>query len=319
MTDPGGGYGWRAGSTPCSLGGRRARGAGERRDPPPIAVLLLPRELESVHPARPGRGSADARPAWWPSSPRGSPTARICGCPRRSPTAWRRRRRGGCGCPGVPRAIVIFHPLQYPLARGLIAQHPDARALVLALGPLRGRLRRDAAPARAAGGAAPGREHARRGDDRRLRRARRARARGGRRAAARPARRRLVPGARPGRDGRRGVARAPRPPHRLGAAARGRRGDAGARAAADRRVARGRVRPRPDYQACRAAPNLVWLGRRSRRGGGAADPCADVGIVPFERSEFNDTALPYRILKYARLGRRTIAPDLRACARGSAR
>ena len=28
--------------------------------------------------------------------------------------------------PGVPRAIVIFHPLQYPLARGLIAQHPDA-------------------------------------------------------------------------------------------------------------------------------------------------------------------------------------------------
>ena len=28
--------------------------------------------------------------------------------------------------PGVPRAIVIFHPLQYPLARGLIARHPDA-------------------------------------------------------------------------------------------------------------------------------------------------------------------------------------------------
>ena len=28
--------------------------------------------------------------------------------------------------PGIPRAIVIFHPLQYPLARGLIAQHPDA-------------------------------------------------------------------------------------------------------------------------------------------------------------------------------------------------
>ena len=26
----------------------------------------------------------------------------------------------------MPRAIVIFHPLQYPLARGLIAQHPDA-------------------------------------------------------------------------------------------------------------------------------------------------------------------------------------------------
>jgi hypothetical protein len=38
---------------------------------------------------------------------------------------------------------------------------------------------------------------------------------------------------------------------------------------------------------------------------------ADVGIVPFERSEFNETALPYRILKYARLGRRTISPDLK--------
>jgi hypothetical protein len=35
-----------------------------------------------------------------------------------------------------------------------------------------------------------------------------------------------------------------------------------------------------------------------------------VGIVPFEKSEFNDTALPYRILKYARLGRRTVSPDL---------
>ena len=26
----------------------------------------------------------------------------------------------------MPRAIVIFHPLQYPLARSLIARHPDA-------------------------------------------------------------------------------------------------------------------------------------------------------------------------------------------------
>ena len=32
--------------------------------------------------------------------------------------------------------------------------------------------------------------------------------------------------------------------------------------------------------------------------------------MPFERSQFNDSALPYRIIKYARLGRRTIAPDL---------
>ena len=67
----------------------------------------------------------------------------------------------------------------------------------------------------------------------------------------------------------------------------------------------------PDYQACRAAPNLVWLGRRSDEEAARLIQCADVGIVPFERSEFNDTALPYRIIKYARLGRRTITPDLK--------
>jgi hypothetical protein len=38
--------------------------------------------------------------------------------------------------------------------------------------------------------------------------------------------------------------------------------------------------------------------------------CADVGIVPFKVEPFNDAGLPYRILKYARLGRRTVSPDL---------
>jgi hypothetical protein len=66
-----------------------------------------------------------------------------------------------------------------------------------------------------------------------------------------------------------------------------------------------------DFQACRAAPNLVWLGRRSDEEAARLIACADVGIVPFERSEFNETALPYRIIKYARLGRRTITPDLK--------
>ena len=32
--------------------------------------------------------------------------------------------------------------------------------------------------------------------------------------------------------------------------------------------------------------------------------------MPFKRHPFNDAGLPYRILKYARLGRRTIAPEL---------
>ena len=66
----------------------------------------------------------------------------------------------------------------------------------------------------------------------------------------------------------------------------------------------------PDYRACRTAPNLVWLGRRSDDEAARLILCADVGIVPFEHGPFNDAGLPYRILKYARLGRRTVTPDL---------
>ena len=61
---------------------------------------------------------------------------------------------------------------------------------------------------------------------------------------------------------------------------------------------------------CRTAPNLVWLGRRSDEEAARLILCADVGILPFRVEPFNDAALPYRILKYARLGRRTVSPDL---------
>ena len=65
-----------------------------------------------------------------------------------------------------------------------------------------------------------------------------------------------------------------------------------------------------DFAACRAATNLLWLGHRSDEEAARLILCADVGIVPFTSHPFNDAGLPYRILKYARLGRRTIAPDL---------
>jgi hypothetical protein len=65
-----------------------------------------------------------------------------------------------------------------------------------------------------------------------------------------------------------------------------------------------------DYAACRAAPNLVWLGTRSDEEAAQLIRTADVGIVPFKVEPFNDAGLPYRILKYARLGRRTVSPDL---------
>jgi hypothetical protein len=66
----------------------------------------------------------------------------------------------------------------------------------------------------------------------------------------------------------------------------------------------------PDFHWCRRAPSLVWLGRRSDEEAARLILCADVGILPFRVEPFNDAALPYRILKYARLGRRTISPEL---------
>ena len=69
-----------------------------------------------------------------------------------------------------------------------------------------------------------------------------------------------------------------------------------------------------DYAWCRAAPGLVWLGERSDEEAARLILCADVGIVPFKLEPFNDAGLPYRILKYARLGRRTVSPPLAGVA-----
>src|SRR3954464_13386741 len=54
-------------------------------------------------------------------------------------------------------------------------------------------------------------------------------------------------------------------------------------------------------------------GRRGRCSEGEAAGLmrgGAVGFVPFEGSAFNDTSLPQRILKAARLGRRTVCPPL---------
>ena len=66
-----------------------------------------------------------------------------------------------------------------------------------------------------------------------------------------------------------------------------------------------------DFAACRALPNLVWLGALDDEAAARMIVCADCGIVPFKREPFNDAGLPYRILKAARLGRRSITPPLR--------
>ena len=65
-----------------------------------------------------------------------------------------------------------------------------------------------------------------------------------------------------------------------------------------------------DFAACREHPSLVWLGPQDDTAASRLILAADVGIVPFKLEPFNDAGLPYRILKYARLGRRTVTPDL---------
>jgi hypothetical protein len=66
----------------------------------------------------------------------------------------------------------------------------------------------------------------------------------------------------------------------------------------------------PDFAWCRSAPNFVWLGPVGDEAAARLVLCSDVGIVPFKVEPFNEAGLPYRILKYARVGRRTVTPNL---------
>ncbi|HEX2104901.1 MAG TPA: hypothetical protein VHF51_14695 [Solirubrobacteraceae bacterium] len=66
----------------------------------------------------------------------------------------------------------------------------------------------------------------------------------------------------------------------------------------------------PDFDAVRAMPQFVWLGAVSDAAAARLILISDVGIVPFKAEPFNDAALPYRIIKYARLGRATVSPAL---------
>ena len=65
-----------------------------------------------------------------------------------------------------------------------------------------------------------------------------------------------------------------------------------------------------DYAAVEQLDNVLFLGRRSDAEAARLMLCADAGILPFKAEPFNDAGLPYRILKAARLGRRTVTPML---------
>jgi glycosyltransferase involved in cell wall biosynthesis len=305
MTDPAGGYGWRLGTTPWGLKGVAARAEKAMGpEPPKLCVLLLPRELEQfilrdqAEDLLTGPGVIAVEPARIPY-----------GAYLRMPEAvgdglaasQARRMR----LPGIPRAVVIFHPLQYPLARGLLVAHPGCELWYWRWD--RYEVAYDASP-----------RQRERLEDLHLA----ASARAALTVVVSDALREeeapsvLVPLAADSFP-------APPPANTIAVSL----GHLGRRT--DWKLLRAVSEGMPelilllvgawhdeesghdeDYAYCRSAPNLVWLGHRSDEEAARLIQCADVGIVPFEHSAFNETALPYRIIKYARQGRRTIVPDL---------
>jgi hypothetical protein len=277
----------------------------------PIAVLLLPRSLErfilrdqaqdllrapgvvAVEPARVPYGAFGRLPGWLADG-----------------LAIRQARRLLRRLPGDPRAIVIFHPFQYPLARALVAARPDCELWYSiwdrydhaydASPKLRERiaeLHAQASERAALTFAVSGKLVELERED-------------GREALNVPSAADSFP--------------APDPSGAVIAVSLGHLGWrtdwALLRTVAQRMPElvvllvgawhEDECSDDADFHVCRSLPNLVWLGERSDDEAARLVLCADVGIVPFKVEPFNDAGLPNRILKYARLGRRSIAPDL---------
>jgi hypothetical protein len=102
--------------------GRRRRGEVPDRG---LLVLLLPARLEDS-PARERAEELLAAPgavAVEPAAIGYGATSRLPGLLRERIAAGQARRMA---LPGRPRAVAVFDPAQYPLARALLAEHPEA-------------------------------------------------------------------------------------------------------------------------------------------------------------------------------------------------
>jgi hypothetical protein len=131
MTDPGGGYGWRtARHLPRRRGGvfgwgRIAEEAELLGQDRPLCLLLLPAPLEAFALRDRAEDLLSAPGVAAVDPPRLSYTAAArLGESFADALAVIQARR--MRLPGHPRALVVFHPLQYPLARALAGIHPDA-------------------------------------------------------------------------------------------------------------------------------------------------------------------------------------------------
>jgi hypothetical protein len=139
MTDPGGGYGWRsARHLPRRRGGvfsfgRIAEEAELFGQDRPLCLLLLPTPLEAFALRERAENLLTAPGVAAVDPPRLSyrGAARLGESVADGLTMVQARRMR---LPGIPRALVVFDPLQYPLARALINVYPDAE---LWYGPMR--------------------------------------------------------------------------------------------------------------------------------------------------------------------------------------
>jgi hypothetical protein len=91
----------------------------------PLGVLLLPRRLEEFELADHARELL-AIPRVVAVEPSRRRTPRLL----RDTLPWRHAKR--LRFPGEPRALVLYHPAQYPLARALMARHREAELWYIA-------------------------------------------------------------------------------------------------------------------------------------------------------------------------------------------
>jgi hypothetical protein len=128
VTDPGGGHGWRAARhMPRRRGGVFGLGRLAEQAMPveerPLCVLLLPRPLEELGTAAHALAAAPGVVAVDPPRLSYRAAERLPDSVADGLAAVQARR---LGLPGFPRAVVLFDPLQYRLARALMSIHPDA-------------------------------------------------------------------------------------------------------------------------------------------------------------------------------------------------
>ena len=279
---------------------------------PPLAVLLLPRTLESFI-LRDQAQDLLRAPGVVAVEPARVPYGAYGRLPESVGTvlAGLQAKRVVRALPGRPAAVVIFHPLQWPMARALLQRVPgcelwygrwDRYERAYDASPrLRARLTRfhdEAAHASSLTFVASGKLASLETDE-------------GRSATLVPLAADSFPAPDPG-----GTVIA------LSLGHLGWRTDWGLLRTAAQRLGdrlvlllvgdwhEDEVGADEHFRALRAAPNVVWLGRRSDEEAARLILASDVGIVPFKVEPFNDAGLPYRILKYARLGRRTVSLDL---------